>query len=36
MKTIIENMIRERGSLQFDDADELILFIRVFLGRVFK
>jgi len=36
MKTIIENMIRERGSLQFDDADELIRFIRVFLGRVFK
>jgi hypothetical protein len=36
MKTILENMIQERGPLHFDDADELIRFIRVFLGRVFK
>jgi hypothetical protein len=36
MKKLIEDMLKERGSLEFADADELCRFIRVFLGRVFK
>ena len=33
MKAIVEKMLKERASLQFDDADELLRFIKVFISR---
>ena len=36
MEKLIEAMVRERGSLEFADVDELCTFIRVFLTRGLK
>lgn len=34
MKKLIEDMVRERGSLEFADVDELCRFVQVFISRV--
>ena len=34
MKKLLEAMVRERGSLEFANVDELFLFVGVLLRRV--